>query len=917
MTLSILWIDSLVTTSMLRYSRYVDDRWVISSEARRRRALVENDDRRLGSGGPCRFIGPVMVLAISSLLLSCESGALTSTLEAVGTQRLESRYDSVEQGGEGSNRSISIFDEAMGAGWMERKDGRLENAKVFLDEDEGLFRGFFFTGPIHYRGPEGEWLDIDTNVRRLDADNYGVDRAPYGVRFPVDPKGDLAAAHIVLPGGGMLDYRVLSIGTEEKVWTRADEKMNVFAAGNRLSYEMPSLGIELRYTAFPTRLKEDVVILADSPVRDYCREGSLVLEFSISSNESISPVGTAHRGEVFSLDRELRARLSSGEVFFIEPVYGEARAGDGSEQALSLGGEAQFEEERLFLKVSLPCSELWEAPASKVLIDPTVGFLDPRETTFIAKAFPDENYCDGLIGVGGVRYPQLLAGLHSRAWPARSFGQTIALLMFDQLQNVCVDDIVYGRLSIDRDRQTEGFSVSVGRSRCTWLATGCSGVTWSGSAGICREGDDARVFDGTRGWTYISANTGRVSLNATSAVRSIVAAGGTRVLAVEGPKSGTGNRAVSFFSDLAEWEHWPYIEVAWTTECTPNVTENRDCGNCGTQSRTCSPDGCAWGSWSVCRGQGCTPGDTRCNGNGVERCNDSCQWVLDEHCPCGCSEGSCVSPECNPNETRCDGDAVERCDSNGCNWFHDETCSCGCHEGRCVSQICAPGEPRCDGNDVERCDADGCNWVHEESCPCGCEGGGCVSPVCTPGDTRCAGDDLQLCDDDGCRWDHHERCECGCREDACISPCTCEGEASRECRDCGLEQRECGAGQWTDWGPCEPLRSCPSPEICDVDAWCVPPPSSCPPDVEPECEPDAVRSCDEGGTQTCTEDCTWGPCEGGEVPVVSDGGCCSVASSTSSASAWMLTLVVLFASLRRWHHGWAHGFVTPRSTAGR
>lgn len=58
--------------------------------------------------------------------------------------------------------------------------------------------------------------------------------------------------------------------------------------------------------------------------------------------------------------------------------------------------------------------------------------------------------------------------------------------------------------------------------------------------------------------------------------------------------------------------------------CVGSSVQN--CGNCGTQTRSCSSG--TWSAWTVCAGQGsCSPGQTRtCPSGATQNCNISCQW---------------------------------------------------------------------------------------------------------------------------------------------------------------------------------------------------------------------------------------------------------------------------------------------------
>src|SRR5207253_2896285 len=62
--------------------------------------------------------------------------------------------------------------------------------------------------------------------------------------------------------------------------------------------------------------------------------------------------------------------------------------------------------------------------------------------------------------------------------------------------------------------------------------------------------------------------------------------------------------------------------------CMPGTTQQVACGNCGTQTNTCTTT-CAWATGS-CGGQGaCSPGSTRlgsCDACSQQTCTSSCTW---------------------------------------------------------------------------------------------------------------------------------------------------------------------------------------------------------------------------------------------------------------------------------------------------
>lgn len=71
-------------------------------------------------------------------------------------------------------------------------------------------------------------------------------------------------------------------------------------------------------------------------------------------------------------------------------------------------------------------------------------------------------------------------------------------------------------------------------------------------------------------------------------------------------------------------------------DCNPGAVETNNCGDCGTDSRTCAAD-CTWGGWTGCQNEGvCSEGATQGCGScgGTQTCESNCQWgTCVETCP--------------------------------------------------------------------------------------------------------------------------------------------------------------------------------------------------------------------------------------------------------------------------------------------
>jgi hypothetical protein len=170
-------------------------------------------------------------------------------------------------------------------------------------------------------------------------------------------------------------------------------------------------------------------------------------------------------------------------------------------------------------------------------------------------------------------------------------------------------------------------------------------------------------------------------------------------------------------------------------ECNPNTQPKRCQPGSSITVETCAVGaaGCyVWTQPTVCPSNGtctgngtcmsgCTNGQTRCGaGNAVETCQSN-SWTFTQSCPFGCMVGgggaaSCVtSVSCTPGQTRCNGNGVEVCNASGTAWLTQATCANGCSGGLCTGG-CTAGQRRCNANKVETCDAAGTAWTVTTDC---------------------------------------------------------------------------------------------------------------------------------------------------------------------------------------------------------
>ncbi len=130
-------------------------------------------------------------------------------------------------------------------------------------------------------------------------------------------------------------------------------------------------------------------------------------------------------------------------------------------------------------------------------------------------------------------------------------------------------------------------------------------------------------------------------------------------------------------TDGCTWGTWS----AWSActnngECEPGDTHGAGCGNCGTQTQTCT-DQCSWGSWSSCTNQGsCTPGDVDLQNQGCGNCGTQART---RNCQDNCTWGSWTSWSSCTNQGSCNPGAW----TGGCPECEEKKCKTNCQWGSC------------------------------------------------------------------------------------------------------------------------------------------------------------------------------------------------------------------------------------------
>ncbi len=105
-----------------------------------------------------------------------------------------------------------------------------------------------------------------------------------------------------------------------------------------------------------------------------------------------------------------------------------------------------------------------------------------------------------------------------------------------------------------------------------------------------------------------------------------------------------------------DYNFYDYNITISSTGCTPGNTEDRVCGDCGIETRSCLADG-TWDAFSPCSDEGeCSPGDEEgrpCEGGAEQRtCEATCMWSAYGPCEGGCASGETEPCYGGPEDTR-------------------------------------------------------------------------------------------------------------------------------------------------------------------------------------------------------------------------------------------------------------------------
>ena len=249
------------------------------------------------------------------------------------------------------------------------------------------------------------------------------------------------------------------------------------------------------------------------------------------------------------------------------------------------------------------------------------------------------------------------------------------------------------------------------------------------------------------------------------------------------------------------------LESQVMTECIAGTLEERPCGLCGREERSCTAGG-EWGAWSACIGSGvCEPGAEESEGceEGGSRnrvCSTSCTWEPFSEC------------------IECEEDTVESCFTGP-----QEAAGIGaCVEG---TRTCSRGQwSSCQGDELPRpelCqdgidnDCNGLSDVNDPACLAqlgeACAGDGCIELLSClqdgfPGG-YCGGRDCDRCVPGSICGTHRS-------QTYCLKPCL----GNPDCRD-GYFCSEAGlAGQKVCVPRCTQDSDCESGQECGLEGQC-------------------------------------------------------------------------------------------------
>jgi alpha-tubulin suppressor-like RCC1 family protein len=267
----------------------------------------------------------------------------------------------------------------------------------------------------------------------------------------------------------------------------------------------------------------------------------------------------------------------------------------------------------------------------------------------------------------------------------------------------------------------------------------------------------------------------------------------------------------------------------------------------------------------------CNPGQHLCDYDVPRFCAANGYWTGNQSCGtpslCDTNSLSCYST-CVPGAGRCNGNTVERCDESGSFWHGKTTCYSAAYCDEYDPNGDDSGDASCSGyyqQNGYRCDAYNsdlyycysalADCTYQGNCGGACNMGTCYT--CTPGAYRCGpSGDVEQCDGTGTYWELLEDCDdvdsLGIKGfcNLPLKKCLIANPYNGYCDNNGDYYTVDGNGE------AEFEEACGSQQACDPMSGCVYSSNSCKDDLL-RCEGNGLMVCDGGyydDSETCAAD---------------------------------------------------------------
>jgi RHS repeat-associated protein len=337
---------------------------------------------------------------------------------------------------------------------------RTRNSKTFQAANGHGLVTRVYSGAVHYRGGQGDWTDIDNTVE-LAGPVLRNRRNGYRVELP-----QRFGAVKVAEGGKWLSFDLNGARDTAAV-----------AQGNRATFPDALPGVDLRYSAQASSLKEEILLAGPDAPSSF--------SFDIAGSDGL----TARKTEAGAIEFEDAA----GETAFaLPPPYmfdanrDEPRASSAVSYDLEQDGSGWTLRVRASRKWLEDDERQWP-----VTIDPTVSFSSANRDCALDEGTPGTNSCDS-----------------TNLWAGKDAHDHRAILDFDVAGSIPKDAVVLNaRLSLWEGGSTRGVAKNLGVYRMTrqWQ----EGATWN-------------TRDGTNAWT-----TSGGEFDSTKHAETSVGGGGT------------------------------------------------------------------------------------------------------------------------------------------------------------------------------------------------------------------------------------------------------------------------------------------------------------------------------------------------------------------------------------------------------